>query len=118
MPALPFAILPLGELIMAGGLAEVLVVAVAFVGMVVQLTGTMVDFQRAAVATSFADLKYSQIVGQWRDLLAGKYLDWLPVRLYAAHGLAALLAFATIPVVMMTWATLSLKKMLSTGKYA
>ncbi len=44
--------------------------------------------------------------------MAGKYLDWMPIRLYAAHGFAAAIAYAGVPLAMMTWAIISLRKLL------
>ncbi len=120
VPALPFAVLPLGELLMMGGVAEALVLALGLAGLSVQLAATLVDFQRARLL--FTDPSYqpnwlegpkvSQILVHWRVLLLqdGKYLDWLPMRIYAAQGIAAAMAYAALPLGMMLWAIVGLGK--------
>jgi hypothetical protein len=113
VPAIPFAVLPLGELIVRKGISRLFVLLLEIAGVFVQLGATLVDFQRAAIGVSafFTDPGYSQIVAHWRDLLAGKFLDWMPLRLYAAHGLGAGIGSAVLPVAMLGWATANLAKM-------
>ncbi len=108
MPAVPFAVLPLGELLTMGGVAEALVLALGFAGLLVQLAGTMVNFFDAQGPGFFTDPNYSQIVIHWQALLAGKYLDWLPLHLYAERGAGTAIKYAVLPLVIMTWGTISL----------
>jgi len=112
VPILGFAVLPLGELLTTGAVGTALVATLGLAGFLVQIAGSAVDFQRASVPAFFSDPGYSQIIAQWRDLVAGKYLDWLPLRLYATHGLAAALAYTMVPLAMVTWATISLRRLI------
>ena len=112
VPAVPFAVLPLGELLTLGGVAEALVLALGFAGLLVQIAGTMVDFRYATAQGFYSDPSYSQIVAHWQALLAGKYLDWLPVHLYVERGAATAIKYAALPLMMMTWGTISLARLL------
>jgi hypothetical protein len=107
---LPFAILPLGELLLLGGVTEALVLTLGLAGLMVQMIGTLVDFQRAYVPALFSDPNYSQIVGQLHDLCAGKYLDWMPLRLYIAHGFLVAATYAVPLVALAIWAASGLAK--------
>jgi hypothetical protein len=110
VPVLPFAILPLGELLLLGGVTEALVLTLGLAGLMVQMIGTLVDFQRAYVPALFSDPNYSQIVGQLHDLCAGKYLDWMPLRLYIAHGFLVAATYAVPLVALAIWAASGLAK--------
>lgn len=112
VPTVPFAVLPLGELLTVGGVAEALVLALGFAGLLVQIAGTMVDFRYATAPDFYSDPSYSQIVAHWQALLAGKYLDWLPVHLYVERGVATAIKYAALPLMMMTWGTISLARLL------
>ena len=112
MPAVPFAVLPLGELLTMGSVAEALVLALGFAGLLVQLGGTMVDFRYAAEPGFYSDSYYTQIVAHWQALLSGQYLDWLPVHLYLERGVATAIKYAAVPLIMMTWGTISLARLL------
>lgn len=114
VPIIPFATLPLGELILRKGISRVSVLVLAAAGFLVQIGATVVDFQRAAigVAPFFSDPGYSQIWGHWRNLLADKFLDWMPLRLYSTHGLGAAIAYSVAPIALSVWAIMSLAKLI------
>ena len=106
-----------------------IVLTLAFAGLLVQIAGTLVDFQRVAApgfevtfvnrgAGILLPFRESQIMVHWRALLAGKDLDWLPVRLHAVHGLAAAIAYAAVPLAMMIWASVSLRKLIRSSNGA
>ena len=127
MPAIPFAVLPVGELLSRRGVAAASIAALAFTGLIVQIGGTLVDFQRVAMsgfevtwvsrgAGILLPFGKSQIMNHWRALLAGKYLDWMPVRLYLVHGLAAALAYAAPPTAMTLWAARNLDRATRTAR--
>ena len=108
VPAVPLAVLPLGELLMMGGAAKALVLALGLAGLLVQLGATLVNFTGAASPAFYSDPNYSQIVANWQALLAGKYLDWLPIQIYATHGLAAAIKYSELPLAMMILGSVSL----------
>jgi len=72
----------------------------------------MVVFRYATAPDFYSDPSYSQIVAHWQALLAGKYLDWLPVHLYVERGVATAIKYAALPLMMMTWGTISLARLL------
>ncbi len=115
VPLIPFAVLPLGELLTKRGFGAVIVLTLGLAGLLVQIAGTLVDFQRVVInggAWLVLPFRDSQVIFHWRALLAGNNLDWLPVRLYAVHGLGAALAYAAVPLAMTIWATASLRKLI------
>jgi hypothetical protein len=111
-PMVPFIVLALGDLLALGGAAFGAVVGLGVVGLWVQLVGTAVDFQRSSVyfrdasgapADVLKDSRFAQIIVQWHDLLAGRFPDWFPLRVYLDSGPRVALAYAAVPLVLLVW---------------
>lgn len=104
VPLVPLLLLPAGELLAAGGAGAVLTLVLGAFGFVVQVIGTGVDFHRVAHEAGFTretlyDPAKSPLLEHWRFFTAGRQLDWLALRIKAASGTAAMLAYLAVP----TW---------------
>jgi hypothetical protein len=103
VPLVPLLLLPAGELLAAGGSGAVLTLVLGAFGFVVQLIGTGVDFHRVAHDAGFTretlfDPVRSPLLEHWRFFTAGRQLDWIALRIQAAGGTTAMLAYLAVPV--------------------
>jgi hypothetical protein len=106
MPLVGLLLLPAGELLAAGGFGFLAVALLGVAGAVAQVLGTAVDFQRVFTEVGFTrdtffDPSRSPIVEHARYLTAGRFLDWLPVRIHARSGMPGVLAYVALPVALL-----------------
>jgi len=103
VPLIPLLLLPAGELLAAGGAAAAFTFFLGACGAFVQVVGTAVDFHRIAHDAGFTretlfDPAKAPLLDHWRFFTAGRHLDWLALRIWAARGPAAMLAYLALPV--------------------
>lgn len=109
VPIVPLALLPVGELLHRHRVLFVVAIALAALGLFVQVVGTVVDFHRVAVnlaksATAGSGGVLNPILLHWQSLRDGQNLDWLLVRVYDARGWVPAAAFAAVPTLLIVFA--------------
>jgi hypothetical protein len=122
VPLVPFLLLPAGELLSSGVTARLFVAALGVAGLVVQVLGTLVDFQRLAHDAGFKretlyDPALAPIVEHWRFLTVGKHIDWLPMRILDASGPWLALAYLALPLALLIAGVASVLSSLRAGRH-
>lgn len=106
VPLVPLLLLPAGELLAAGGVGVALVAVLGVAGVVVQVLGTAVDFHRVSSEVGFSrdtffDPARSPIREHVRYLTAGRFLDWLPARIFERSGASGVAAYVALPLALL-----------------
>lgn len=106
VPIVPLAVLPVGELLQRNRALAAAVLALAVVGLFVQVMGTFIDFHRVAVnfAKSAPGAGISNpILLHWASLRDGQNLDWLLFRIQSARGWMPAVAYALVPIALLAY---------------